>query len=126
MAFMISIEDLVANALIQNLTINEDKRFLTYSEIESYGAKVVKILIDENEEAVLLLSRLKTNQMLHDYSEFFEEKNITSIAITDSNLFGMMEFYKKCKEKDIKVCVTLNSNLDKKKLEKIVDYVVEE
>jgi hypothetical protein len=74
MAFMISIEDLVANALIQNLTINEDKRFLTYSEIESYGAKVVKILIDENEEAVLLLSRLKTNQMLHDYSEFFEEK----------------------------------------------------
>ena len=47
MAFMISIEDLVANALIQNLTINEDKRFLTYSEIESYGAKVVKILIDE-------------------------------------------------------------------------------
>ncbi len=76
MAFMISIEDLVANALIQNLRDCNNKRFLTYSEIESYGAKVVKILIDENEEAVLLLSRLKTNQMLHDYSEYFEEKNV--------------------------------------------------
>lgn len=76
MAFIISIEDLVANALIQVLTVHEEKRFLTYSEIESYGAKVVKILVDEDEEAVLLLSRMKTNQMLHDYSEFFEEKNI--------------------------------------------------
>ena len=40
--------------------------------------------------------------------------------------FNQSELMPKCKTADIKVCVTLNSNLDKKKLEKIVDYVVEE
>ena len=73
---MIGIEDLVANALIQTLSKNSDIRFLTYSDIENYGAKVVKILNNEQEEVVLLLSRSKTNQMLHDYSTFFEEKKI--------------------------------------------------
>ena len=54
--------------------------------------------------------------------------NVEFDAVDDVNSFNrfIIELMPKCKTADIKVCVTLNSNLDKKKLEKIVDYVVEE
>lgn len=73
MAFKIGIEDLVANALIENLKNDQSKRFVSYSEIESYGARVVKLLTKEKNEAILIFSRTNTNQMLRDYSNFFEE-----------------------------------------------------
>lgn len=74
MYFFIGIADLAANALICVLSKNEEKRFLTYEEIESYGNTVVGILNNQNEKAVLVLSRAHTNQMLHNYSDFFEEQ----------------------------------------------------
>lgn len=77
MCFYIGIEDLAANALIETMKRNangEARTFLTYSEIESYGAEVVKILRENGEEAVLILSRSNTEALFRDYSEFFEEK----------------------------------------------------
>ena len=54
--------------------------------------------------------------------------NIEFDAIDDVNSFYrfIIELMPKCKNADIKVCVTINNNLDKDKLKKIVDYVVEE
>ena len=56
--------------------------------------------------------------------------NIEFDAIDDVNSFNrfIIELMPKCKNADIKVCVSIRNdkNLDKKKLEKIVDYVVEE
>lgn len=75
MSFFIGIEDLAANALIEVLSVG-DRRFLTYSEIESYGNKVIEILNEDEERAVLILSRNNTSAMYSDYSEFFEEKVI--------------------------------------------------
>lgn len=65
---------MAANALIEALRISE-KRFLTYEEIEAYGTKVVQILNEKGEKAVLILSRENTNALFRNYSEFFEEKN---------------------------------------------------
>lgn len=73
MCFYIGIEDLAANALIEVLRKSE-KRFLTYQEIERYGSVVVEILKEQNEKAVLILSRENTHAMFRNYSEFFEEK----------------------------------------------------
>lgn len=75
MSFFIGIEDLAANALIEVFSANEC-RFLTYSEIEAYGNKVLEILNTEEEKAVLILSRNNTSAMYSDYSDFFEEKVI--------------------------------------------------
>jgi len=75
MGFFIGIEDLAANALIEVLSVG-DRRFLTYSEIVSYGNKVVEILNEDEERAVLILSRNNTSAMYNDYSDFFEEKVI--------------------------------------------------
>lgn len=44
--------------------------------------------------------------------EYCLQKKITSLAITDSNLFGMMEFYKKCKEKGIHPVIGLEISLE--------------
>ena len=56
----------------------------------------------------LLSSLIKVDDLL----EFCFQKKITSLAITDSNLFGMMEFYKKCKEKGIHPVIGLEISLE--------------
>ena len=58
MCIYIGIEDLVANALIE-LVENTEKREVMY-------------LNDKAEQAVLILSKERTNEFLHDYSEYFE------------------------------------------------------
>lgn len=73
MCFYIGIEDLAANALIEIMK-KTDRSFLTYSEIESYGAEVVQILKENGEKAVLILSRDNTDALFKNYSEFFEEQ----------------------------------------------------
>ncbi|MCR3758902.1 hypothetical protein KYB31_07850 [Clostridium felsineum] len=78
MCFYIGIEDLAANALIETLRKSE-RRFLTYNEIENYGSKVIGILNDKGEKAVLILSRESTNELFRNYSEYFEEKNENGI-----------------------------------------------
>ncbi|MDE7200752.1 MAG: hypothetical protein K2O91_02360 [Lachnospiraceae bacterium] len=72
MCFYIGIEDLAANAMIEMLK-RGSRRFLTYNEIEMYGAEVVQILKESGEKAVLILSRENTNALFRSYSEFFEE-----------------------------------------------------
>lgn len=72
MCFYIGIEDLAANAMIEMLK-KDGRRFLTYNEIEMYGAEVVQILRENGEKAVLILSRENTDALFRNYSEFFEE-----------------------------------------------------
>ncbi len=72
MCFYIGIEDLAANAMIELLK-KGGRRFLTYSEIEMYGAEVVQILKENGEKAILILSRENTDALFRNYSEFFEE-----------------------------------------------------
>lgn len=52
MCFYIGIEDLAANALIEILTKNSEKRFVSYEELENYGAEVVKFLCEKGEKAI--------------------------------------------------------------------------
>lgn len=72
MCVYIGIEDLAANALIEILNKNQ-KNFVTYAELEAYGAEVVSILNAQGEKAVLVLSRENTNNMFRNYSDIFEE-----------------------------------------------------
>lgn len=51
----------------------ESKRFVSYKELESYGAEVVNFLNAKGEKAVLILSRESTNAMFRNYSDIFEE-----------------------------------------------------
>jgi hypothetical protein len=71
MCIYIGIEDLVANALIE-LVEKTEKREVYFKQLDEYGAKVVKYLNDKQEQAVLVLSKERTNSFLHDYSDYFE------------------------------------------------------
>lgn len=74
MCYYVGIEDLAANALIE-LIKRKEKSFVSFKEIEAYGAKVVELINKEsNEEAVLILSREDTNALFRNYSNFFERK----------------------------------------------------
>ena len=70
--FYIGIEDVAANALIQALRKNAEKRFLSYMTIESYGNRVVEKLNEDNKKAVLIFSRNRTEALYRNYSEFVE------------------------------------------------------
>lgn len=71
MCIYIGIEDLVANALIE-LVEKSEKREVLFKQLDEYGAKVIKYLNDKQEQAVLVLSKERTNEFLHDYSDYFE------------------------------------------------------
>ena len=73
--FYIGIEDLAANALIEILTKNSEKRFVSYEELENYGAEVVKFLCEKGEKAILILSRDCTEAMFRNYSDFLKNNN---------------------------------------------------
>lgn len=75
MCFYIGIEDLAANALIEILTKNSEKRFVSYEELENYGAEVVKFLCEKGEKAILILSRDCTEAMFRNYSDFLKNNN---------------------------------------------------
>lgn len=75
MCFYIGIEDLAANALIESMR-RAEKTFLTYEEIENYGSRVVQLLNEKGEKAVLVLSRESTNALFRNYSDFFQEKTV--------------------------------------------------
>lgn len=72
MCFYIGIEDLAANALIESLKKGH-KSFLTYEEIENYGSKVLQLLNQQGEKAVLILSRENTNAMFRNYSDYLKK-----------------------------------------------------
>ncbi len=71
MCIYIGIEDLVANALIE-LMEKSQKRSVLFKDLDNYGACVIKLLNEKGEQAVLLLSKQRTNEFLHDYSDYFE------------------------------------------------------
>lgn len=60
----------------------------------------------------LLSSLLK----IDDIVKFAKNNNLTSISLTDSNMFGTMEFIKKCEKANIKPVIGLEINLDNFKI----------
>ena len=82
MCFYIGIEDLAANALIEILSKSE-RTFVTYKELEQYGQKVVQVLDQQGDKAVLILSRESTIAMFRNYSDIFDEtQDANELGIT--------------------------------------------
>ena len=78
MCITIGIEDLAANALIER--INRGKvAFVSYADLECYGAKVVDILKSQGKVARCLLSGADTREMYLGYSHIFEEKEVNTV-----------------------------------------------
>lgn len=75
-SFYIGIEDLAANAMIEMLK-KGGRRFLTYREIEMYGAKAVQILKENGEKAVLMLSRKLQMRFIEAARNFLKRTNKT-------------------------------------------------
>ncbi len=59
-------------------------------------------------------SLLKSTIHIDDFITFLKKHNISACAIVDENLYGVMEFYNKCKKNNIKpiigLMITINEN----------------
>lgn len=90
--------------------------------------------LDNNElVSESLLSYSQRSQIINSLIDLLKKYNYIGInidfdKIDDVNSFNrfIIELAPRFKNEGLKVCVTINNNLDKKKIEKIVDYVVEE
>lgn len=71
--YNIGIEDLAANALIEMMSKDKSKRFVSYENLEDYGSEVLNFLNMTEKKAVLNLSRENTNLMFRKYSDVFKE-----------------------------------------------------
>ena len=84
MCRFIGIEDLVANALIELMEKNNCRR-VDFETLVNYGTVVLSILRQNGEEAIFLLSKEYTNELIRNYSDYFDiehdELNGDSIAL---------------------------------------------
>lgn len=87
MCYLIQIEDLVSNALIE-LINKRNIREVSLHTVEKYGEAVIKYLNKHNDKALLMLSRDRTNSFIQRYENFFELKDIenSSIVILKDNI----------------------------------------
>ena len=63
-------------------------------------------------ENSLLSSLIKIDDLI----KFAKQNNIKSLTITDNKLYGVYEFYKKCKENNIKPIIGLEIEIDENKI----------
>jgi len=71
MYIYIGIEDVAANALIELLSISNNKREVSFRRLNAYGNSVIKMLNKKDEQALLIMSNEKTREFFHDYSDYF-------------------------------------------------------
>lgn len=71
MCRFIGIEDLVANALIELLEKGACRR-VSFETLVKYGTVVMSVLRENGSEAVILISKEYTNELIRNYSDFFE------------------------------------------------------
>lgn len=67
----IGIQELAANALIE-LFEREGKKEVTVSQLLEYGKVVVEILRSHNTDAVLIMSKERTDAFIYNCSGYFE------------------------------------------------------
>ncbi len=71
MCKFISVEDIVANALIE-IYENNGGRKVSFEQLRNYGEGVIRYIKNEKrEDAVLLVSRYHMRELVRSYSEFF-------------------------------------------------------
>ena len=72
MSYHVYLDDLAGNALIERLHGNGE-RSATFSELERYGAAVIRLLESRGLKAVLHLSRARTEAFFMENSDVFEK-----------------------------------------------------
>lgn len=71
MYIYIELADVVANAFVE-LVEKKGRREVLFSELDAYGAQVVKLLNQGETQAILVVSRESQLEMLEDYTDLFE------------------------------------------------------
>lgn len=71
----IYMEDLVANALIENIDRNHTRQ-VRFTDLDEYGANLTSWWLRNRHIMVtVLISKYYTNELLHNYSDFFEVRS---------------------------------------------------
>ena len=94
MCYYIGIQDLVANALIELVDNNKEGK-VSFKELNEYGAKVLDVLNEKGERAVLVLSRDYTNRFIHNCIESHDDEKYVCLkeGITTDKLRDVFRSY---------------------------------
>lgn len=83
--YIIEIQDLVANALIELLE-RSNKREVSFRLLMSYGRAVIMRLQQDDKQAYLLLSKEGENNLRNDYTRFFHIDDEESKIILNEDI----------------------------------------
>lgn len=78
MCYFVGIESLAVGALIELLQKESPERTISFRKIEEYGNRVVNVLRENGEEAILILSREDTLSFIRDCTKYFEVNDLES------------------------------------------------
>lgn len=109
----------------------------TYAVYKSWAdankLTILPTLSNHEEVSNCLLSYSQRSQVINELIRYVKEHQYIGININFTSIDDINSFYRfiielspRFKNEGLKVTVTLNKNIDKKKIEKIVDYVIEE
>lgn len=95
MYYSISIEDLVANALIE-IVERTGKRTVYFSQLNNYGNAIIEKLKSKNIEAILILNKDATNRFFHNCSDIFIiSETASDVSVTLKNNYSANDLRKR-------------------------------
>lgn len=115
-------------------TTSTTATYAVYKEwVDKNNLTILPTLSNDDEVSNLLLSYSQRSQVINDLIKYLKQYQYFGINVNFSSIDDINSFYRfiielgpRLKDEGIKLAVTLNKNIDKNKIEKIVDYIIEE
>lgn len=114
-----------------NSTSDTFNNYINWTETNEIS--VIPVLQNNSSVSKNLLTYSQRNNVINQLYEKIVTKGLKGININFETIDDINSFYRfiielspKFKESGLKVCVTMNKNINKEKIENVVDYIIEE
>ena len=122
------------NSKVLDRTTSSTATYAVYKNwIDTNNLQILPGLNDNENVSESLLSYSQRSQIINSLKELVLKYNFVGINIDFDSIDDINSFYRfilelapRFKASGLKVAITLNNNLDRNRIEKIVDYIVEE
>lgn len=101
--------------------------------VDANKLTILPSLSNNEEVSNCLLSYSQRSEVISELIKYLKEHEYFGINVNFNSIDDINSFYRfiielcpRLKNEELKVAVTINKNIDKKKIEKIVDYIIEE
>lgn len=122
------------NSKVLDRTTSSTATYAVYKNwIDTNNLQILPVLNNNENVSESLLSYTQRSQVINSLRDLVKKYNFVGINIDFNSIDDINSFYRfilelapRFKSAGLKVAVTLNENIDRNRIEKVVDYIVEE